>query len=476
MPSENPDHQPSPHGKDEPVSADAWSLATLAMASGETPDDLRTYVHAGLLDQAPDGSFAPNALSRTTLIQFARSRGISNQQLAATLAIQGDLLNRLGSGEPPSPASLRIEELSHHTALPDDVIEELALTLDWRHVLTDDDVAAAHRIAHALQLGMPREAVMQLIQVFSDTSDRLADAVVRTFHDYVHEHHRAQGITGTLLLDTDQRLAQPLLELIEPTAIYFHRRALARALREDLLRHLAEPDTPPTKSPGEEHLTVLFADLSSFTPLTATMGDHAAADILRTFGLTVRRHAANHHGRIIKQIGDEFMITFTQPSDAIAFGLAMDHFVNTQPHFPALHIGAHTGSVLYREGDYVGGTVNLAARVASAGTPGQFLITQELHAAAANYPQAKFNALHPQRLKGIPDPVQLVDVEHATASVPQRPTDPVCGMRLHPAEVAATTQWRGNTFEFCSQICRNAFTAQPKWFVHNDGRPIRHPR
>jgi len=68
------------------------------------------------------------------------------------------------------------------------------------------------------------------------------------------------------------------------------------------------------------------------------------------------------------------MLTFARPADAIEFGLAMDRFVDAEPQFPALHIGAHHGSVLYREGDYVGGTVNLAARVASSGAAGSSLL------------------------------------------------------------------------------------------------------
>jgi len=112
---------------------------------------------------------------------------------------------------------------------------------------------------------------------------------------------------------------------------------------------------------------VLFVDLASFTSLTATMGDQTAADVLRRFSNTVRTKAIRHRGRIVKQIGDAFMLMFTQPTDAIEFGLAMAHFVDAEPQFPALHIGAHQGTVLYREGDYLGGTVNLAARVAAAG-------------------------------------------------------------------------------------------------------------
>lgn len=39
-------------------------------------------------------------------------------------------------------------------------------------------------------------------------------------------------------------------------------------LREDLLRHLAEPDAAPSATVGEANATVMFTDLVSFTPLT----------------------------------------------------------------------------------------------------------------------------------------------------------------------------------------------------------------
>jgi adenylate cyclase len=45
--------------------------------------------------------------------------------------------------------------------------------------------------------------------------------------------------------------------------------------------------------------------------------------------------------------------------------------------FPALHIGAHHGPVLYRDGDYVGRGVNLAARIASAAARDESVVGRE---------------------------------------------------------------------------------------------------
>jgi class 3 adenylate cyclase/YHS domain-containing protein/DNA-binding transcriptional MerR regulator len=447
--------------------AGPWSLDRLAAVAGDTQARIRWYVEAGLLHRQADGDFEPDSLHRLRLIQFARTRGVSDEQLAAAAASQGDLLGIFEELAPSSNGPSNLTDAARELALDDAVIEELAEILDWEDLGagTDSDVATLRVVAKALELGLPRDALMQLMRVFADATTRLADAVVRTFHNYVHERFRAQGLVGPQLLEATQHVGRPALELVEPTLLYFHRSAYQRANREDLLRHLAEETTPPSPTPGEEQATVLFVDLASFTPLTATMGDKAAADVLRRFSATVRSGATQHAGSIVKQIGDAFMLTFARPTDAIEFGLAMDRFVDAEPHFPALHIGAHRGSVLYREGDYVGGTVNLAARVASSGAAGEFLITEDLREAAGDVEEAAFAVLPPRRLKGIPDPIRLVGVRRRSPQRSNRETDPVCGLLLHPNDVATRAAWRGSSFAFCCDICKNAFVENPARFV-----------
>jgi Cu+-exporting ATPase len=40
-------------------------------------------------------------------------------------------------------------------------------------------------------------------------------------------------------------------------------------------------------------------------------------------------------------------------------------------------------------------------------------------------------------------------------------TDPVCGMRIDTDDAAATAEHEGKTYYFCSQMCRDAFVADP---------------
>jgi adenylate cyclase len=449
------------------VMAGPWSLDQLAAASGESEDRLRRYADAGLLHRQSNGDFEPDSLHRLRLIRFAVSRGVSDEQLASAVASQGDLLGMFDELGEPGDDAANLVEAACELGLDDAVIEELADVLDWGDVaaFTEADVATLRLLAKALELGMPHDALMQIVRVLADATDRLADAVVRTYHDYVHEPLRAEGLAGRELLEANFAIGKPVLDLLEPAVLYFHRRAYRRANREDLLRHLAEDTTPPAATPGEEQATVLFVDLASFTPLTATMGDRAAADVLRRFSSTVRGCAARHGGRILKQIGDAFMLMFGKPRDAIEFGLAVDSVIETEPQFPALHIGAHHGTVLYREGDYVGATVNLAARVATAGVAGQFLITQDLHNAAGELADTQFTLLSPRRLKGIADPIRLVEVRRRNPDRANRETDPVCGLLLRPDDVTTRAVWQGVTYAFCCAICQQAFAEDPAKFL-----------
>jgi YHS domain-containing protein len=44
-------------------------------------------------------------------------------------------------------------------------------------------------------------------------------------------------------------------------------------------------------------------------------------------------------------------------------------------------------------------------------------------------------------------------------------TDPVCGMRIDPDDAAATAEYEGETYYFCSEACRDAFVADPGSYI-----------
>ena len=397
--------------------AELWSAERLAELSGEPLERLQWYAAAGLLHaerDAPD-LFAADSLHRLRLIQHAHRRGISDEDLALAVKDQGDLLNVFEELDTGDLLDQSLVEVARSAAIPprllDELVDLLAVGDDDR--ATEEDAAAVDLLNQALQLGVPEEALIQLIRVFVECTGRLADAEVRIFHDHVHDQFRAQGLAGRDLLAATEAVGKPALGLVEPAVLYFHRRAYQKANREDLLRHLAEATTPPAATPGETTGTVMFVDLAGFTPLTVTLGDSGVAVVLQRFASIIRRNADANAGRIIKQIGDAFMLVFDRPADAIKFGTTVLSECDADPDLPALHIGAHHGPLLYRDGDYFGNAVNLAARITSATEAGQFLLSEDLaNAAAASADQLE--PVPPRPLKGVAQAPSLFAV--ATSS------------------------------------------------------------
>lgn len=43
--------------------------------------------------------------------------------------------------------------------------------------------------------------------------------------------------------------------------------------------------------------------------------------------------------------------------------------------------------------------------------------------------------------------------------------DPVCGMEVEPQHAAASYEYNGTTYYFCSEGCRDAFQNHPERFI-----------
>lgn len=184
--------------------------------------------------------------------------------------------------------------------------------------------------------------------------------------------------------------------------------------------------------------------------------------MIDVFSDMVREEAVTGDGRVVKQIGDEFMLVFPTAKTALRFALRLALRAASTAHFPSLRMGANFGTALYREADYLGATVNIAARVTAVAGRGELVVTGAFRDAVGDLPVA-FEALGPRPLKGMVEPVELhrVDVGHRTESR----SDPVCGMRLGSAETHPDASWEGVTYEFCSERCRQHFEADPARYV-----------
>jgi adenylate cyclase len=445
------------------------TLEELALRTNEKPERLQEWQRRGLLGAEQPDVFLDRDIGRSRLIHDLLHWGLELETIAAA------------ARDPDSIFSRFLDEIGAQHSAPVYTIQEacevagveLALA---RRLLdaagfeghaemlepADIDLLRAARIA--LDAGMPEEALVQILRVYSDAMGRVAEVGQRVSHFYLHQPLREQGVPGSEIVHRLHETSERIQPLIEPALVYFHRKGMDRAQWEDMIMHLEEEAGLAEKSetPGQIRRAIMFVDLASFTPLAEAMGDVRALAILDRFGAITRKAVQRCHGRIVKQIGDAFMIVFSECYSAVSCGLELEEESTKEPSFPAIRIGMHWGPVLYREGDYIGSNVNIASRLAEEAHRHQFLVTDEVRRRAKSYEAAEFVRLGRKRLKGLAAELDIFEVRAVNPVELDRVADPVCGMELGPHEIAARLTLDGHEHFFCSDDCLRKFVKAPE--------------
>ena len=448
---------------------DDLTLLELAERVGEPPDRLREWCSLRLIGRDGRERFGAADVERARLVRQLLRRGLhlpaiaSANDHAALLARYVELAFPDGVG-----ATYSLEAAAARIGLGVEIVRrfcDASGASERDEPLHEDDLHALAGIKVALDAGLPEEAVVQLARVCVDALGRVAEAESRLTHFYVHERIAAQGISGRDLASAERASADHLVPLVEPMVLYFHRKGWRRALAEDAVMHFQEHAGVRGRGhvPGELVMAVAFIDLAGFTALADAMGDEMAAQVLDRFSEIVRDAVARSDGRIVKQIGDAFMLVFPEARSALVAALEVERRTRQEPHFPALRSGIHHGHVLYREGDYLGTSVNVAARVAGEAARHQLLVTAPVRTEAGELPDVDFVPIGSRRLRGIAGEMELFAVVARSAgeAVP-RLVDPVCRMELGAREVAARLTAGGEEHAFCSQQCLQRFVAAPE--------------
>ena len=446
---------------------DCLSVEELVRLTGESPKRLLKWKAAGLLGRNCD-EFTHEDIGRARLIHHLLHHGMKLEAMARAARDQNSVFSRylqeLSSRWPRRTFS--IEQAAERTGMDEALVRRLMDAggiSEPGEVLSEDDMGFFKACKIALEAGYPEDALMHLLRVYADAMERVAEAEGRMSHFYFHQRLKGEGLTGEELLHKLDEAMARLNPLVEPAILYFHRKGVARATWEDMLTHLEEDSgllQKPT-APGQIQRAVMFVDLANFTPLAEAMGDVAAANVLERFGTIVRVANARCHGRIVKQIGDAFMVVFSEAVSAVSCALEIEDRVSREPQFPPVRAGLHWGSVLYREGDYVGSNVNLASRLATDAQRHQVLITSEVWKRAHSLANTEFLRLGKRKLKGLSREVVVYEARQAGKTPTNRETDPVCGMELGPTEVAARLAWEGKDRAFCSDDCLKKFVREP---------------
>ena len=122
--------------------------------------------------------------------------------------------------------------------------------------------------------------------------------------------------------------------------------------------------------------TIVFTDVVGSTSLSQAMGDRAWSDLITAHFDTVQNIVVDQRGVVAKTIGDGGMYVFSSGASALSAAIDIQRsMASSSDNELRLRVGVHTGDVVRSQTDFLGLTVNKAARVAAAAEGGQILVS-----------------------------------------------------------------------------------------------------
>lgn len=164
--------------------------------------------------------------------------------------------------------------------------------------------------------------------------------------------------------------------------------------------------------------TVVFADLVGSTGIFERLGDETAGRFVTQLTTALAKIFEQHHGRVVKLLGDGLFVVFPQESQAITACIAIQERLLQKPVRPGgtgrpvqMQMGVESGEVVEISGDCYGDAVNSAARLADLAGADQILATQRVREALSGEQQEKLRSLGPMYLRGKAEVTEVYRVE-----------------------------------------------------------------
>lgn len=161
--------------------------------------------------------------------------------------------------------------------------------------------------------------------------------------------------------------------------------------------------------------TFLVADLRGYTAFTHERGDEAAAELTGRFAAIVREVVSVEGGEVIELRGDEVLVSFVSARGALRAAVTLqDRLLRETTQGPILPlragVGLDAGEAVPVEGGYRGGALNLAARLCALAGPGEVFASEGVVHLARAMEELVYLDRGEVQLKGLPDPVQVIQV------------------------------------------------------------------
>jgi adenylate cyclase len=404
------------------MTTEELSAEELAARSGVTAEQLRRLVELGIIAPMPQGRFRRSDIQRIRVVDALAEAGFVPEQLSELLTAGAYNLDwaSVVYPEPTAQLTTTLEQAAAAIGLPQDLAArlfdawELPRPQPGQALRADDDEILALTLPALEGFEGDETALLAAARQLGDSLRRLAESQVRLFHAHVEERLAAEDHPDHSWTDDLNQVAAVMMASLERTLVLLYRRHFEHYVLEvTVLRAEAALERAglarrrPVRPPA-----IAFLDLTGYTKLTEERGDRAAAELAGRLVEMVHEFAHRRGGRAVKLLGDGVMFHFPEPGQAVRCGLEL---VDRIPRvgLPQARVGLHSGPVVFQDGDYFGGTVNIAARITDYARPGEVLVSDQVVADTDRLEAVRFEPVGPVSLKGLSAPITLFTAVHA---------------------------------------------------------------
>ena len=159
--------------------------------------------------------------------------------------------------------------------------------------------------------------------------------------------------------------------------------------------------------------TILAADVVGYSRLMAADEAGTFAQLKNLRRELIEPKTAEHHGRVVKLMGDGMLMEFASVVEAVNFAVEVQQaMVERNASVPVdlqieYRVGINLGEIIVDGEDIYGDGVNIAARLEGLAEPGGIFISGKVYEEVRNKLPTMFDDLGEQKVKNIPEPVRV---------------------------------------------------------------------
>ncbi len=206
------------------------------------------------------------------------------------------------------------------------------------------------------------------------------------------------------------------------------------------------------------NLAIMLTDIKGFTSKTASFSRAQTQELLAKHRELVLPVIEKFRGRLVKTIGDAFLVVFDSPTDAVICGVQVQDVLKahnadkSQQDKIEIRIAINAGEVaVHADGDIYGDPVNITSRLESIAEAGEVFFTEAVYL-AMNKKEVPSSEIGYRQFKGIPEKIKVFRVLRETPVGAQPPGEAAPAAAEAAAPAASPSAEAGQPASFWRRL------------------------